>query len=134
MMVQKRSAIGSGIGGGLKKPSMLKAPSSGQNAGITGSKIGNGLKQPTVNRIAGASPSKTSPSNARQSTRLPIANGLGNNPSMANKTRSSTSLNKNGASNIGRRNGTGSQPQPLFSGGNSSKNKAAQNQMMSPKG
>jgi len=79
MMVQKRpSAIGSGIGGGLKRPTLLKPPSTNtqqtQNAvshGITGSK---NLQQPSVStRVAAASsPNKVaSPKNERIS-RLPI--------------------------------------------------------------
>ena len=40
MMVQKRpSAIGSGIGGGLKRPTLMKPPSTNNGShGITGSK------------------------------------------------------------------------------------------------
>jgi hypothetical protein len=40
MMVQKRpSAIGSGIGGGLKRPTLMKPPSANNGShGITGSK------------------------------------------------------------------------------------------------
>lgn len=59
MMAQKRpSAIGSGIGGGLRKPTMLKAPTqpnqpSALNHGITGNKISN---NPPKSRFGGLSP------------------------------------------------------------------------------
>ena len=55
MMVQKRpSAIGSGIGGGLKRPTMLKPPTQTNDTGhgITGSKINNGQSR------VGVSPKK----------------------------------------------------------------------------
>ena len=84
MMVQKRpSAIGSGIGGGLKRPTMLKQPTNQNNGvsnGITGGRINNN----PVNTRTAKSPSKlqtrASPKNnggnrTNISSRLPVGGG-----------------------------------------------------------